>query len=245
MNSSAEVVEIRAHRDRKIPPGALRKLFDHVGWDRPAEDEGVAAVLEAGPAVGAWRGEDLVGFARALSDGCFAAYVEDVMVHREWRGRGIGERVLSLLLVEDGDVVNVSLFCEPPVVGFYEAGGFRRTSYVLMRRAKQRLEEGSGVTRTFALLGVPSSAGAHWPGQEKAPRALREAGLVERLRAAGLQVEDYGDLPRTRFRPDAGRHPQSLDAVVGVARTLAGRVEEILRNGHAPLVVGGDCTIEM
>jgi arginase family enzyme len=56
------------------------------------------------------------------------------------------------------------------------------------------------MTRTFALLGVPSSAGAHWPGQEKAPRALREAGLVERLRAAGLKVEDYGDLPRTRYR---------------------------------------------
>jgi hypothetical protein len=51
---------------------------------------------------------------------------------------GIGERVLSLLLVEVGDVANVSLFCEPPVVGFYEAGGFRRTSYVLMQRAKQR-----------------------------------------------------------------------------------------------------------
>jgi ribosomal protein S18 acetylase RimI-like enzyme len=59
------------------------------------------------------------------------------MVHREWRGRGIGERVLSLLLVEIGDVANVSLFCERPVIGFYEASGFRRTSYVLMRRAKQ------------------------------------------------------------------------------------------------------------
>jgi ribosomal protein S18 acetylase RimI-like enzyme len=137
MNLSAEVVEIRAHRDRRIPPGALRRLFDHVGWDRPAQYEDVAAVLEAGPAVGAWCGEKLVGFARALSDGHFAAYVEDAMVHREWRGRGIGERVLSLLLVEIGDVANVSLFCERPVIGFYEASGFRRTSYVLMRRAKQ------------------------------------------------------------------------------------------------------------
>ena len=33
----------------------------------------------------------------------------------------------------------------------------------------------------IGLIGVPSSAGAHWPGQEKAPGALREAGLVERL----------------------------------------------------------------
>jgi arginase len=30
--------------------------------------------------------------------------------------------------------------------------------------------------REIGLLGVPSSAGAHWPGQEKAPRAQRSAG---------------------------------------------------------------------
>ncbi len=101
------------------------------------------------------------------------------------------------------------------------------------------------MTRTFALLGVPSSAGAHWPGQEKAPRALREAGLVERLRAAGHTVRDLGDLPRTRFRPDPGRHPQSLEAVVGVVGSVADRVEGAVRAGHVPLVVGGDCTIEL
>ena len=47
----------------------------------------------------------------------------------------------------------------------------------------------------FGLLGVPSSAAAHGPGQEKAPAALRRAGLPERLSAAGVPVADYGDLP--------------------------------------------------
>ncbi len=37
------------------------------------------------------------------------------------------------------------------------------------------------MTRTLGLIGVPSSAGAHAPGQEKAPEYLRHAGLVERL----------------------------------------------------------------
>lgn len=97
--------------------------------------------------------------------------------------------------------------------------------------------------RRIGLLGVPSSAGAHWPGQEKAPRALREAGLVERLREAGLQVDDHGDLPRTRFRPDQGRHPQNLEAVA--VGSVADRVEGAVRAGHVPLVVGGDCTIEL
>jgi arginase family enzyme len=46
----------------------------------------------------------------------------------------------------------------------------------------------------LGLIGVPSSAGAHGPGQEKVPAALRKAGLIGALRTAGLQVEDLGDL---------------------------------------------------
>jgi len=34
----------------------------------------------------------------------------------------------------------------------------------------------------LGLIGVPSSAGAHGPGQEKAPGALRQAGLLGALR---------------------------------------------------------------
>src|SRR3712207_5122733 len=100
--------------------------------------------------------------------------------------------------------------------------------------------------RRIGLVGVPSSAGAHWPGQEKAPRALRDAGLVKRLESAGCGVVDRGDLPRVRFRPDKEhRRPQNLVAVVEVARSVAERVESVLRGGEIPLVVGGDCTIEL
>src|ERR1700719_2596164 len=77
----------------------------------------------------------------------------------------------------------------------------------------------------LGLIGVPSSAGAHGPGQEKAPAALRQAGLLGALREAGLTVEDLGDLPMTRFEPDpAHRKSQSLSRVVAVARQVAERV---------------------
>ena len=99
---------------------------------------------------------------------------------------------------------------------------------------------------TIGLIGVPSSAGAHWPGQDKAPRALREAGLVERLESVGLVVVDHGDLPRVRFRPDPEhRNPQNLKAVAGVIRSVADQLEATLQAGELPLVIGGDCTIEL
>ena len=58
--------------------------------------------------------------------------------------------------------------------------------------------------RKVSILGVPTSAGSHNPGQEKAPAAWRAAGLAGVLRTAGLDVEDRGDLPAAPFRPGAG-----------------------------------------
>jgi arginase len=96
----------------------------------------------------------------------------------------------------------------------------------------------------FGLLGVPSSAAAHGPGQEKGPAALRRAGLPERLAAAGVQVVDYGDLPVVRWRPDPHqRRPHNLQAVLGVLRQAGGRVGEILADGRVPLVLGGECSV--
>lgn len=102
------------------------------------------------------------------------------------------------------------------------------------------------VTRTIALIGVPSSAGAHWPGQEKAPQYLRRAGLVERLAAAGAPVVDHGDLPVVRFSPDQA-HPkqQNLARVVDIATQTAEQVEAALQRQEMPLVLGGDCTIAL
>jgi GNAT superfamily N-acetyltransferase len=121
------------------PAEECPRLYEHVGWSRAANEEELREVLEAGPAVGAWDGERLVGFVRTLSDGHLAAYVEDVMVHQDYRRSGVGDRIMSRLLREIKRSANVSLFCERPVARFYERNGFRATSYVLMQRS---VEEG-------------------------------------------------------------------------------------------------------
>ena len=96
----------------------------------------------------------------------------------------------------------------------------------------------------LGLLGVPSSAAAHGPGQEKAPAALRRAGLPERLAAAGARIVDYGDLPVVRWRPDPHhRRPHNLQAVLSVLRKTSRRVGEILADGRVPLVLGGECSV--
>jgi arginase len=98
----------------------------------------------------------------------------------------------------------------------------------------------------WVVIGVPTSAGAHHAGQDRAPAALRAAGLLERLRAAGVRVTDAGDLPGSVFAVDH-LHPRArnLASVVRVAREVADAVESVARTGSRPLVVGGDCTITL
>jgi arginase len=99
---------------------------------------------------------------------------------------------------------------------------------------------------SIVMVGVPTSAGAFGVGQERAPAALRELGLVSSLRAAGVDIVDGGDVPGKRMHPDPA-HPrsQSLDEVVAIAAGLRDRIEPILAAGDAALVIGGDCTITL
>ena len=95
------------------------------------------------------------------------------------------------------------------------------------------------MSRQWSLIGAPSSAGAHTPGVEKAPAALRAAGLLEALPGA----TDLGDVPGFRWRPDPARPTaQNAPVVARVARDVAAAVAAA---PGVPLVVGGDCTVTL
>jgi arginase len=99
---------------------------------------------------------------------------------------------------------------------------------------------------SLTLIGAPTSAGAYAPGQEDGPTALRRHGLADALRRLGAYVNDDGDIERWRWRPDPGeRYAQNVPAVARGARAIAERVAAALKDGSLPLVLGGDCTIEL
>lgn len=98
----------------------------------------------------------------------------------------------------------------------------------------------------LAVIGAPSSAGAYAPGQEKAPQALRAAGLVDKMRALAVMVEDRGDVPGFRWRADpASPRAMNVAAAARVARATAIHVAAAMARGSKALVLGGDCTIEI
>ena len=96
------------------------------------------------------------------------------------------------------------------------------------------------------ILGVPSSAGAYCVGVEKAPGALRVAGLFDALAAGGAEVVDAGDLTTRRWKPDRV-HPfvQNLEDEVASMRELADVASILLAEGELLLVLGGSCTVAL
>jgi arginase len=96
----------------------------------------------------------------------------------------------------------------------------------------------------LAMIGVPSSAGSYAAGQDQAPRALRDAGLVTALLDAGLEVHDAGDLTEQVWAPDRNDPlAQNTAQVVASVQELAARVPELVTDDRRLLVIGGNCTI--
>ncbi len=96
--------------------------------------------------------------------------------------------------------------------------------------------------KKIALIGAPSSAAAFLAGSEKAPAALRAAGLIERLQSAGYEVIDHGDCaPRLFKDDDEHRRARNLQEIVAGLNDLKVRAELAVKSGALVLLLGGDC----
>jgi arginase len=96
--------------------------------------------------------------------------------------------------------------------------------------------------KKIALIGAPSSAAAFSAGSEKAPAALRTAGLAEKLQGIGYEVVDYGDCaPRLFADDEEHRRARNLPEIVAGLNDLKTRAELAVKSGALVLVLGGDC----
>jgi ribosomal protein S18 acetylase RimI-like enzyme len=143
-------IEYKSATKRAISAADVRRLYDGASWWPAWDVAGIQKAIDASIAVGAWEGERLVGFSRALSDGVHRAYVEDVVIDPDYRGQGIGENMVAALMEQLGDVHIVSLFCEPERVNFYSRNGFRPSKTQVMLHREPASEAAPGaLDRTF------------------------------------------------------------------------------------------------
>jgi GNAT superfamily N-acetyltransferase len=137
VDDDADAVLVLSHTERAIPADQVLTLYRAAQWWPERTPDEVDLVLRGSPAVGAWHRGQLIGFARAVTDGVLRAYVEDVIVAPSRRGSGIGQAVLNRLIQELGAIPVVTLFCSPDLVAYYEAGSFLATRQVVMHRSSR------------------------------------------------------------------------------------------------------------
>ncbi len=129
-------IEIVSFTDRTIQAIDVMKLYHDAGWWEERQEQAIENMLREVPSVGAWIGDTLIGFARAVTDGKFRAYIEDVVIHSSYREEGIGTNLVSKLLDELSHIDVISLFCEEHLIPFYEKSNFKysKSQFIMHRK---------------------------------------------------------------------------------------------------------------
>jgi GNAT superfamily N-acetyltransferase len=111
----------------------LMAMYRHEWWTNQRREEDVARMLQHSDlVVGICTDFDgrLVGFTRVLTDRVFKAVIFDVIVAREHRGAGLGERLMDYVIGHPllASVRHVELYCKPEMIRFYAKCGFTAPS---------------------------------------------------------------------------------------------------------------------
>ncbi|MFB9985892.1 GNAT family N-acetyltransferase [Mesorhizobium kowhaii] len=107
----------------------LVALFQTEWWTKGRTRSDTERALQMGGPMFAFvdpEGDDLVAFARTITDGVYKAMIFDIIVKAAWRGTGLGALLMETVL-NDPALVNVKhreLYCLEDMVPFYEKWGF-------------------------------------------------------------------------------------------------------------------------
>ena len=99
-----------------------------------------------------------------------------------------------------------------------------------------------GNQRKLRVIGVPTDLGQGRRGVDMGPSAIRYAGLSEKMRELGYEIEDLGnvDVPPAESRVQGSEKVKYLQQVKEVSDELRLMVRDTLRDHYLPIVLGGD-----
>ncbi|HEX8227322.1 MAG TPA: arginase [Candidatus Saccharimonadales bacterium] len=97
------------------------------------------------------------------------------------------------------------------------------------------------------FIGVPLDLGAENLGVDIGPDAFRYQKIVDKLRTAGIEVKDSGNIPvGDREQLEIGNpRLHYLDEIVRVNEALAERTEAAVSGGQKSIVIGGDHSVNL
>lgn len=121
-------IEIRTSREKPIKACEVIELYKNAGWWKERTVQDIEKMLSQTFAIGAWEKNKLIGFARAITDGIFRAYIEDVVISSSFNRKGIGTKLIAKMVDELSNIDVISLFCEEDLIPFYNKNEFKKSN---------------------------------------------------------------------------------------------------------------------
>ena len=113
-----------------VTPSAYEiiELYKSSGMPRPVNDkERITKMYEnSNLVVTAWNGELLVGVSRCLTDFCWSCYLADLSVRHEYKGKGIGKKLVELTKDRIGEQTMLLLLSVPTAMEYYPKIGLKK-----------------------------------------------------------------------------------------------------------------------
>ncbi len=111
----------------------LMKLFAQVDWAKNRKIGDVGKMLRNGDwTVCIYEDDELLGFARIITDGCFRGLLDDVIVDQNHRGSGLGEKLMQEILELSKPLDALFLNAAPEMEEFYAKFGFMKFEKLTM-----------------------------------------------------------------------------------------------------------------
>ncbi len=113
-----------------IQHSEFRKLYRDAGWwhgEYDADTSFIDGIVSGSFCLaGLFLGDEMIGMGRAISDGASDAYIQDVVVLREYRGKGFGKKIISALIdrLHSANIDWIGLVAQPGTEPFYKSLGF-------------------------------------------------------------------------------------------------------------------------
>jgi len=123
-------MEIR-YFENKLDVQTYFDLRTSVGWTNFSPEQTQTALKNSVLDIVAYDQEKAVGIGRVVGDGAIYCYIQDVVIHPDYQGKGIGSTILNKLIermtqnLEDGGRMSLGLVAAEGKESFYRKFGFK------------------------------------------------------------------------------------------------------------------------
>jgi len=108
-----------------IPAKVLSDLRESVGWNGLEEEYG-NPLMTSYYHIAVYEKDNLIGYIDCVSNGVTDAYIQDLMVHPDYQGKGVGTELMNQMItyLKEKRIYMISVVYEESLKPFYEKFGF-------------------------------------------------------------------------------------------------------------------------